>query len=282
MVSETVLSNRLVTTATLLLALAAVSAPQARAGGTNAPPYRPPASGFVPLPPSLPRLPMMPMMPVRVPGPPPHGRPAWPAAPFSAPPMWPTAVVPTMGASSRAEAPTVEVSRQGAAALDSELATEARGLVQDFAKRLKGALETAIKDGGPTAAVEVCNEEAPQIADALSTETGWAVARTSLKHRNPANAPDDWERGVLQAFETRQADGEEAKGMTFTANVSEADGRQFRFMQAIPTAQVCLVCHGSAVPDDVASAIDELYPGDLARGYEAGEIRGAFSLVKPL
>ncbi len=165
---------------------------------------------------------------------------------------------------------------------DPELATEARELVQVFAKRLKGALETAIKNGGPTAAVEFCNEQAPQIADALSTETGWAVARTSLKHRNPANASDDWERGVLRAFETRQADGEDAKGMTFTATVPGDDGRQFRFMQAIPTAPVCLVCHGDAVPDDVASAIDELYPGDLARGYVAGEIRGAFSLSKPL
>jgi hypothetical protein len=168
-------------------------------------------------------------------------------------------------ASSLAEAPAADVPKQGAAALDSELAAEARGLVQDFAARLKGALETAIKDGGPTAAVEVCNQEAPQIADALSAETGWAVARTSLKHRNPANAPDDWERGVLRAFETRQADGEDAKGMTFTATLSEDDGRQFRFMQAIPTAPVCLVCHGDSIPDEVASAIDDDLLMDYAR-----------------
>jgi hypothetical protein len=32
----------------------------------------------------------------------------------------------------------------------------------------------------------------------------------------------------------------------------------------------------------VAAAIEEGYPADLARGYKLGDIRGAFSLSKPL
>jgi hypothetical protein len=53
-------------------------------------------------------------------------------------------------------------------------------------------------------------------------------------------------------------------------------------MKAIPTAKVCLACHGSAITPEVTAALDEAYPQDQARGYAEGDIRGAFSLSKPL
>jgi hypothetical protein len=53
-------------------------------------------------------------------------------------------------------------------------------------------------------------------------------------------------------------------------------------MKAIPTGEVCLACHGSDITPEVAAAIDERYPDDMARGYSLGDVRGAFSLSKPL
>ena len=53
-------------------------------------------------------------------------------------------------------------------------------------------------------------------------------------------------------------------------------------MQAIPTGEVCLACHGTAIAPEITAALDEQYPDDQARGFSLGEIRGAFSLSKPL
>jgi hypothetical protein len=162
-------------------------------------------------------------------------------------------------------------------------AGEAKALIKEFATTLQGELQGAMKAGGPTEAIAVCKERAPAIAADLSARSGWAVGRTSLKVRNQAlNMPDGWETGVLESFEERKAAGEPVDTMAF-AEVVEVDGaKQFRFMKAIPTGQVCLACHGTEITPEVKVALDEQYPGDQARGYSLGDIRGAFSLSKPL
>ena len=159
---------------------------------------------------------------------------------------------------------------------------EAKGLIKTFAGTLKGELETAMKAGGPTEAIKVCKERAPAIAADISAQSGWKVGRTSLKTRNgELNAPDDWERTVLNRFDARHAAGEPADTLAF-AEVVEVNGtREFRFMKAIPTADLCLVCHGTQIAPEVAAALDKAYPGDQARGYKIGDVRGAFSLSKP-
>jgi hypothetical protein len=162
-------------------------------------------------------------------------------------------------------------------------AEQAKGLIKEFATTLQGELQTAMKAGGPTKAISVCRDRAPAIASDLSTRSGWEVARTSLKVRNQAqNLPDDWETGVLEAFERRKAAGEPVDTIAFGEIVEVQGGKQFRFMKAIPTGEVCLACHGSDLTAEVAAALDELYPGDQARGFALGDIRGAFSLSKPL
>ncbi len=162
-------------------------------------------------------------------------------------------------------------------------AEEAKGIVKTFATQLKGELEAAMKEGGPTKAIPVCKDRAPAIAADLSAETGWSVGRTSLKTRNMANnTPDDWERGVLEKFEQRKAGGEAVDTMAFAEVVETGSGKSFRFMKAIPTGDVCLACHGTAITPEVAAMLDEYYPEDQARGFAAGDIRGAFTLSKPL
>ena len=162
-------------------------------------------------------------------------------------------------------------------------AEEAKGLIKEFASSLQGELQEAMKAGGPTRAIGVCKERAPAIAADLSARSGWEVGRTSLRVRNQArNLPDAWETGVLESFEARKAAGEPLDTMAF-AEVLESDGvKRFRFMKPIPTGEVCLACHGSAITAEVAAALDAQYPGDQARGFALGDIRGAFTLSKPL
>lgn len=96
----------------------------------------------------------------------------------------------------------------------------------------------------------------PRTPEFSERTRGNRVARTSLKHRNQANALDDWEMRVLEQFEGRKAAGKDVKGMEH-AEIAKTDGQdRIRFMKAIPTAGVCLACHGESIADDVVAAID--------------------------
>ncbi|MEG3617293.1 DUF3365 domain-containing protein [Magnetovibrio sp. PR-2] len=171
---------------------------------------------------------------------------------------------------------------QAADANMDALKAEAKTVVMSFGGPLKKALGGAMKEGGPVNAIGVCNEKAPGIAMAAAKKSGWDVGRTSLKLRNPGNQPDAWELGVLKMFEDRKAKGEAANAIAY-GEVVDMDGKkQFRFMKAIGTADVCLNCHGKTLKPEVAAKLDGLYPDDKARGFSAGDIRGAFTLRKDL
>lgn len=165
-------------------------------------------------------------------------------------------------------------------------AAESRMVVKEFMGELKGELGRAMKAGGPVEAINVCHKVAPSIAKAQSVKHGWEVGRTSLKTRNPDNAPDAWEKEVLMAFEKRAAAGENPAEMAHF-EVVERDGKRFfRFMKAIGMPPLnkapCLKCHGENIDPNIAAKLDELYPGDMARGYKPGMIRGAFTITQPM
>lgn len=154
---------------------------------------------------------------------------------------------------------------------------QSREIVRAFGGRLKTELMQAMAAGGPAAAIGVCKDVAPAVASELSRRYGAEVGRTSLKIRNPSNLPADWQSKVLEDFDDR-AGSEPAAAFEFFE--ARPDGR-FRYMQAIPTAGLCLACHGHELDDEVEARLAEEYPHDRARGYEAGDVRGAFSVVWP-
>ena len=163
---------------------------------------------------------------------------------------------------------------------------EAKKITGAFFEELKGELGKGMKAGGPVAAIGICNTRAPELAMAHSRSSGWDVARTSLKLRNPNNAPDAWETKVLQQFEERRADGEGPDTLTYAEIVEENGDKYFRFMKGIVMPPLdkmpCLMCHGEDIDPHTAAALDQLYPQDKARGYKAGQVRGAFTLKKRL
>lgn len=155
---------------------------------------------------------------------------------------------------------------------------EAAAIVQAFFGEMKGALEAGMAQGGPVNAISVCNEKAPAIAAAHAARTGWSVGRTSLKLRNRANAPDAWERAVLEEFEARKAAGEKPDTLVKAELVDGA----FRFMKAIPTGNPCLNCHGGDIAPEVGARLKALYPQDQATGFRVNDLRGAFTLSRKL
>ena len=150
-----------------------------------------------------------------------------------------------------------------------------RALVADFGSQLKAELKQALGAGGPVAAIAGCKERAPQIASAVARSSGVKLRRTSLRYRNPLNAPEPWEAGVLRAFEAEQRESPEAP----LEYIAQLEDGTVRYMAAIRTGAVCLACHGDKLPEAIADQLEADYPHDRARGYSQGDIRGAFSLT---
>lgn len=155
---------------------------------------------------------------------------------------------------------------------------ESRTLVLSFAARLKAELKKGLEQGGPVAAVNICKDVAPQIASELSRRSGARVMRTSLRDRNPGNAPEDWQVSVLEDFESRAAALEKPVPLEYFA--TGKDGR-VRYMSAIRIDGVCLACHGETLAAPLQKRLDAEYPHDRATGYRSGDVRGAFSVSWP-
>jgi hypothetical protein len=154
-----------------------------------------------------------------------------------------------------------------------------------FLKELGAAMTQEMTKGGPTEAIRVCAELAPEIAGRLSREQGWRVTRVGTRVRNPLlGMPDAWEQKVLAEFAERAEKGETFPGMVHSEVVTEPGGRYYRFMKAIAVQPQCLLCHGPSdqIPEGIRNVLKNQYPFDAATGYKAGELRGAVSIKQPL
>ncbi len=76
-----------------------------------------------------------------------------------------------------------------------------------FVRELGAAMTREMAKGGPTEAIKVCAELAPEIAGRLS--------RVGTRVRNPLlGMPDAWEQKVLGEFAERATKGEAFAGMS--------------------------------------------------------------------
>ena len=157
---------------------------------------------------------------------------------------------------------------------------DAKRAIKDFAGSLQAVLKTTMQAGGPVAAIGVCNTQATPISLKVAAEHDMALSRVSLKNRNPANAPNDWQTRVLEDFEKQHAAGKDIATLAWSETVQSGGGQEFRFMKAIPTGAVCLNCHGTSIAPDVSQALAGIYPEDRATGFSEGDIRGAFVVTR--
>ncbi len=160
---------------------------------------------------------------------------------------------------------------------DAPPVAEVKAVAGSYAKQLKSALQEAMGRGGPEAGIAACAEKAGQIGAEASRQSGWSIRRVTSQARNPLDMPDTYEQLTLERFEREIAGGKEDASRY---EVVQEDGvRYARFMKAIRIEPVCLACHGdSEVAPGVAKRLSDLYPHDRARGYKAGDLRGALSI----
>jgi hypothetical protein len=155
-----------------------------------------------------------------------------------------------------------------------------RAAIKEFGGGLKSTLQEGMKAGGPLAAVAICNTKAQPIAQEYAEKYGWDIRRTSLKIRNPDNAPTDYEKAVLEKWAGEFRKGDDASKLESLETV-EIDGKSKQvFMKGIGTAKVCTTCHGGEGLDpELEGKLAALYPEDQARDYSEGDLRGAFVIV---
>jgi len=168
---------------------------------------------------------------------------------------------------------------------DFDEATEldrAKEATMEYAGALKSELQAAMQAGGALQAIEVCSTEAPVISEEVSLANNVNLSRVSLRNRNPANAPNQWQQAILNGFEARKREGEDAGSLSWHEIAQTDNGPEFRFMQAIPTGALCLKCHGTDIAPAVAEKLAELYPADKATGFSLGDLRGAFVVTRKL
>lgn len=156
--------------------------------------------------------------------------------------------------------------------------SRARGAASELAPQLMGALGEALSAGGPVKAIEVCQLRAQQIASAIGDEQRLEIGRTALRVRNPANAPDDWERGVLEGFAQQLATGSTADSLESHSVETLDNGWRVRWMRGIVMQPLCATCHGAELAPDLRAELARRYPEDQATGFQPGELRGAFTV----
>ncbi|TNF34688.1 MAG: DUF3365 domain-containing protein [Gammaproteobacteria bacterium] len=154
----------------------------------------------------------------------------------------------------------------------ADTATEAQqrqqgaALLLPFKTGLKAALQRGMAEG-PDAAIAACRTEAPAMSAGLSVH-GVRMGRSSLKLRNPVNAPEAWMQSVL-------ADYAQSAGDWQPRLLPRPDGR-LAYVEPIVLQPMCLVCHGESLPVAVSATLARLYPQDQATGYAVGDLRGIF------
>lgn len=116
-----------------------------------------------------------------------------------------------------------------------------------------------------------------QIANSFSLMTGHSLKQTSLKLRNPSNAPDEWEMKVLKLFGSLEYPRDVGFGEILGIN----DKKIYRYMKPIYVEKACLQCHGKRekIRPEIRQFLEMRYPYDVAFGYKEGELRGGISIT---
>lgn len=170
---------------------------------------------------------------------------------------------------------------------EAELLARGQAAAKMLKTELKAALTQSLQSQGAVAALGVCKNMAPAIAQKAATEHQLQIRRVSLKTRNPAASPDNYEAEVLTKWLAELAHTEAPRPEALQAvvtEVSETDGQQtgstsvFRYMEPLYIEKGCLQCHGSQLQPEVQQSLKQLYPEDQATGYTEGDLRGAVSV----
>jgi hypothetical protein len=175
------------------------------------------------------------------------------------------------GCAPRVEQPSadsIRTSRQAALQFEQRMAREIMSRLQ--------------RDEDPVAVWLAYADHVPDWGREISNELEVAFSRTALGVRNPANAPDDWERQQMEQMSFMLDTGIDAETLDVAEIRQEGEEKVFRWMRPILMAEDCLVCHGEQIDPRVKLLLGQEYPLDEATGYSANQLGGAYSVRQVL
>ena len=117
---------------------------------------------------------------------------------------------------------------------------------------------------------------AKRIGAVVAKDVDYRIRQTSLRYRNPKNAPDPFERQVLEQFIKDPQLSEKFE-------IADVEGEKvFRYLRPFVVDQSCLQCHSD--PASAPDFIKQLFPPeqDQAYNYQVGEVIGAASVAIPM
>lgn len=158
----------------------------------------------------------------------------------------------------------------------SELYEVGSAISSEVQSALLSEVGGAMKKGGTEYAVGFCNMKVVGIVDSFNRKYNCQISRVSERNRNPENnLKTETEKAIWRYYLLEKP--EEANDTIVFDNGNPV------FLSPIRISNpVCLNCHG--MPDDqidglTLSKIDSLYPNDLARYYQLGDLRGMWKIV---
>jgi Protein of unknown function (DUF3365) len=152
-----------------------------------------------------------------------------------------------------------------------------------FDQRMASQITTRLdRDEDPVAVYLSYADNVPGWGKDLSDQGRIDFSRTALGVRNPANAPDAWERQQMEQISFMLDAGLDPETLEIAEIVTEGDRQVFRWMRPVLMTDTCLACHGEAIPARVKLLLGQEYPLDEATGYSAGQLGGAYSVRKVL
>jgi methyl-accepting chemotaxis protein len=119
-----------------------------------------------------------------------------------------------------------------------------------------------------------------EVANDFSLMTCYKLKQTSLNIRNPSNAPDEWERKILESFKSNKLQ----KGNDFGEIQDTGNKKVYRYLKPLYVTKPCLACHGAKedIRPEISEFLEKRYPDDNALGYKEGDLRGGISMMIPL
>ncbi len=156
---------------------------------------------------------------------------------------------------------------------------QGKTIAQASFKALSSQLKTAMKAGGVANAVGFCNAAALPLTDSLSSKYGAVIKRTSLKLRNPANAPDSLEAKMLDMYLIMSR----MRNPVLVPKILEKNENEIQFFAPIMIKnETCLKCHGilgQTMKEEDYAIIKKHYPNDEAIDYKMDKFRGMWSIT---
>lgn len=160
-----------------------------------------------------------------------------------------------------------------------EYTEQGKTIAQASFEALSGQLKMAMKAGGIEQAVGFCNVAAYPLTDSLSRKYGAVIKRTSLKLRNPLNAPDSMEQKMLKIYLQMSR----MRNPVMVPKILEKNKDEIQFFAPIMIQdEACLKCHGiigGNLNETDYEIIKKHYPKDEAIDYKMGKFRGMWSIT---